>query len=266
MEYINIEEAFINSKKELVLCDPSIKKNFYYTLDGKFIKTETKRAVAYYSMIELEDGGSVYYTGAKGNMDEKIQKSNIFMTTPDNEDIFFMPNEGELKIKILAADSYLIKNDHELLFHLPFRNKIYQIKNYQLFLKYEFDFGKRNLPEDAFFSINHEYFMQEYCDNSRYFNMVGSILASENFLIVPITCNKKLLGNIYYSRETGKYLFVETIIDGEGNEVKIHPRWIYKDIVAEITDNYHIYLTDMKIFNDSDFLSPTITFFKLKRL
>lgn len=262
-EYLHPEEAFINSKNELVLCDPSIQKNFYYSLNGAFIRTTKIEDIPFYNMLELNDGGTVFFTGCKGNSNKRVANNHLYMKTPKNKNLFLMPNDGELKIKIVAADSYLIRGTDEVLFYYPFRNTLYNIGNYELEPLYNIDINNRNLPDEAFFSINHDRFMEEFVNNPKYYYILGGIQVSSKFIIIPVYNQIKLYGNVYFSRETKKIICSKKILFNDNSEKKINPRWISNDLIAEISDSYNSYLTDTK-FSNSDLSNPTITFYKIK--
>jgi len=263
-EYLSIEEVYINSKEELVLIDPSISKRFVYSLEGEFLSEEKIGRNAFYSMYELKDGGSVTVKGKKWGEDSNTMNNSLICTTPSMDKLYFLPNEGELKIKVIAPDSYIMDTGDEILIHLPFSNKIYELKDYELYERYEFDFLGKSLPDKAFFSINNDYFMRKYYDNNYYNLIIGSIFASENYIIIPVVNNKVLLGSIWYSRNTDELKFFKKMIGTDNSETKLFVRNINRNTIACINDSYNNYMTNKKTFTELDMMNLTVTFVKIK--
>jgi len=68
--------------------------------------------------------------------------------------------------------------DNEIRFFMPFSNKIYSIKGDSIYIKYHFDFGEHNLPDDYFDNYTTDdvrkskyvYGLNSFWENDKYFS------------------------------------------------------------------------------------------------
>lgn len=260
-EYIKIEDIFINYNKQLVIYNSPKFELFYYSKEGKFIKKEKLSPEIYFrDMIELKDGTRFFYLGGKYNNYKNINDYQACFITKDNEVIKYIPLNNEGKLKTRSPDSYIVKNNEDVFFHLPLKNIIYKLENYKLIEKYKIDLGKYSIPEEVFYSSNSENILS-YLKNPNYIVLYGSIQVSKNLIIVPLFNNLKIIGNIWISRITNQYKIINSKISK--NYYITFPRCTKGDTIICVNDYFESFLRHEEThLSENDNL--TVTFYKIK--
>lgn len=234
-EYLAIDDAYIiSAKNELIICDMMRHKLMHYSLFGEFL-SEEKNPVGdenFYCMTELPNGNMFYYIGQKNSYNRIFEEHNAIMLTPNGEIIPFFPEvEGELKLAMASTDSYLFGSGEDVFLHIPFHNEIYKIEGNGISKSYEIDVLNKMFPDEAFYSPTHEYFFSKYIENENYISIIGSIIASRNFIIIPMLKGMKFYGNIWISRRTNKVFVAEKILDDQKNEIELIARGAKGDTI-----------------------------------
>jgi hypothetical protein len=106
---------------------------------------------------------------------------------------------------------------------MPFKNNIYSIKNDSVYIKYQFDFEKYNLPDDYF--DNHTF--DDLDEESRYVYGLNSYWENQKYCCFRI-----------------KFKPEEKVIFYSKSEAKVHQRYLYDDMaycspaIYHATDNF----------------------------
>jgi hypothetical protein len=175
-EYSQLVDFDVNEKSKKLLLFSRYEKIQVYDFDGNFIE-EWKFPFRGISFATSENRMYIYTGGRVNFINNENEKYNLLFF--DNKNIL----KGEIYFKkelestmIYNSPNSFCKYDNEIRFFMPFSNNIYSIKEDSVYVEYQFDFGKYNLPCDYFdghtpddlVESNYTYGLNSYWENKKY--------------------------------------------------------------------------------------------------
>ena len=156
-EYLNIRGFDINEKTKQLVFKTFPNRLYYYDFDGKLIKEENIDIDAF--DIAISDDALIFDTGYLTNIfeNERLKYWFLVKSISDNQykgyKPFIFEEMGDVR-RTYQQCRYLIHNGDEVLFFEPFSNIVYSILGDKVSVKYFFDFGDKNIPDDFFSQYN----------------------------------------------------------------------------------------------------------------
>ncbi|WP_286756062.1 6-bladed beta-propeller [Roseivirga sp. UBA838] len=147
-QYFKIADIDLDIRQEqLIIFDQFKSKLFYYDLDGNFIKENRFYPFARFLAYNPSDSTSFAIFNNYNELMED-QEYNLFTTNESGTLINrYFPYEGRETRRI--KDNYLTRSNEELFYIGHYDNKVYKVDGNEVELKYEFDFGDRNIPKSV---------------------------------------------------------------------------------------------------------------------
>ena len=263
-EYVKITDVQLSFAKDEIILSGQ-KKLLYYSETGEFIKSQDVfKELYFFNRKELSDGRVAYFTGKKTNLGAEIKNHHLLIKSGDNKITSYFPNAGEAEIKIISMDPYITGSDDEHFFHLPFRNTIYSIKEDKVKPVYNINITGRNIPSDVFEEVRRtDEFKKKYFENNDYITIFGSVVATNEHIIVPLCSNNwKIIANVWISRKTNNYIVSKNIILPTGDLLSRYPRTATGDTLITVQDDIEADRMSREV--SEELSNPTVTFFTLK--
>jgi hypothetical protein len=223
-EYFQLRDFDIDEENNKLFLYSRYEKIQIYDFEGKFIE-EYKIKLIGSSFVTSGDKIYFYTAGQPNFINGKNLKYNLLIFDKGNivqEGIHF--KNGLDRLATYNLSNSFCKYDGEIHFFMSFSNNIYSIKNDSIYIKYHFDFGKYNIPDNYF--DNHTIGDLE---NSKYTYGLNSYWVNRKYCCFNITYNKEFHAILYYK-----------------DEKKISQGYLYDDIaycfpvIHQATDSYTV--------------------------
>jgi len=205
-EYYQLVDFDIDEENRELLLFSRYDKIQVYGLDGNFIEEWNIPLIG--SSFATCENLIYIYTGGRSNfINNENGKYNLLFLHNKNILKGELPFKKELEsAMIYNSPNSFCKYDNETRFFMPFSNNIYSIKGDSISIKYRFDFGKYNLPDDYF--NNHT---TDDLAESRYAYGLNSYWENWKYCCFNITLNKQYCEILYL--KTKKIVYKCNIYD-----------------------------------------------------
>jgi hypothetical protein len=265
-EYIKIDEVQLASGNDELIIYGN-RKFLYYTPTGEFLRSEQPdQDIYFFNRKELGNSDVAFFTGKKNNFLEGVRNRHLTIKTNDGSFKSYFPNELEKEIKIISTDPYIFSNSYDTYFQIPFRNQIYKISEKDVELIYNIKITEGEIPSEVFKEVRDtDEFKMKYFSNPNYISIFGSVVATNNYIIVPL-CSKnwRIIGNLWISLKTNNYFVAKNIELPSKEPLSTYARTTIGDTVITLQDGIEANRMGRKINEIST--NPYITFYTLKDL
>jgi hypothetical protein len=205
-EYFQLKNFDIDEKTDKIFLFSHSDKIQVYDTEGNFIEEYGIPLIG--TSLAAVDNKIYFHTGGQSNF-IKGKKYNYNLLILGRENIL----KGEIPVKnkldrIMTFNSSgaFCKYDGEIYFFMPFSNSIYSVKDKDIHVKYQFDFGKYNLPDDYFknHTVDDLYYESRYAYglnscwiNGKYCGFRIRFKTEEKYVLYSKTEEKVRLGYLY---------------------------------------------------------------------
>jgi hypothetical protein len=200
-EYSQLTDFGIDENNHQLFLFSRLDKIQIYDLDGNFVDEDRIPLIG--NSFTVDKDRMYLYTGGRSNwINNKDEQYNLLIYNKDGE------IKGEIPLK-KALDAVMIYNspnsfckyENEIRFFMPFSNNIYSIQKDSVYIKYHFDFGDYNLPDNYF--NNHT---TDDLDESKYAYGLNSYCENREYCSFEITLNGGSMKVLYAKKEKKIYL------------------------------------------------------------
>lgn len=204
-EYSQLVDFDIDRHAKKIYLFSRLEKILIYDLNGEFIEQQPFYLNAISASVQndniyLYTGNLKYSEGSDLAAFSLLIKNNL--TNKMTGKIPLKNDEIQNAIYIFETSNAFYKIKDETRFFMPFSNNIYSVKGDSVYIKYTFDFGKYNIPENYF-----KDYSVEDLKNSKYMYGLNSYWENDRYCAFGVNYNQKNYRNIIYSKKEDKIYF-----------------------------------------------------------
>lgn len=267
-EYLQLNDFELDEANNLLLLDVRQKEILKYTEKGKYLES-IKIDFWSHSFSSLNDNCFIFYRNNMRMKDERNIGYNIFLFDLAKNTFFEgFPFRNQLDDQdIVRMSKYrLLKSNDIVLFSPYYTNDIYELTESSFILRYQFDFGNKNLnPYIIMDKQKSDWPKVLY--NSDYVVDIENYYETDLFFMCSAYYNNRVY-NIVYSKLSKKNLVFDSYLKNYGTAKCFG---VYKDYFIGIVSpsiissiNNHGNQSNPKIPIVKNFSNPILFLYKLK--
>ncbi|GAB6008815.1 6-bladed beta-propeller [Dysgonomonas reticulitermitis] len=260
-EYTQLTDFDIDAENNKIYLFSHRDKILVYDLLGNFVKKYNIKLGG--NSFAYDENQMFIYAGTASNEKDNSGVNNYLFLFNENKNTVegklpFKPDKRYGSVHSYNSPNAFCHYDGEIRFFMPFSNNIYSIKGDSLYIKYHFDFGKYNLP-DNYFDNNttddigeskYAYGLNSFWENNKYYSF--NIYVNQEFYQVLYSKkeDKVYIGTLYddmsyccppFSDVTDDYILgslsVEDLLLIYNLPKEDNQNLILEKIISEITED-----------------------------